>query len=396
MAAIADLTLINKIWPQVTAQSLQNGEYVDFLSFMQGIFRQTFRWSNEQGHLIDRACAAVTLGSILDFIGILRGIPAPGATNPQIVPLINIRREDIAFRFKHLYLQSIGLPLASDAAIINSMCLAVSIWATIEVNTPTKSALRPGEEETKRAVDWEDSETLSQVISQAFPVPQTAGLAHTQFIDPKLTMEYLCKYHSFNMLWTDDLTEHLATTWGGGFGNVSTKPTIRVYRHKILLRNELEYYPTCSILPRDLLEETLDSLNLLFPYNDHATKRFLDKQQGGRSFYNLAWCGRQRVLDPSKYVRWREKISHLSEISKGSPVGFPQLLPDRDGRNVMQSVNFWTAFWVGAFTVISVAFGIVSLILAKQALDLTRLQWELSLAQACADDKSGDLAKFCA
>lgn len=130
--------------------------------------------------------------------------------------------------------------------------------------------------------------------------------------------------------------------WGGGSGNSNIKPKINVYRHKIFLRDKLTYYPERPNLPKRLMEETSDSLHLLFPSNDQATKHFPKKQQGGQTFHNMGWCSHQIVLD-STYVCWGKRMLHLLDVCEGSPVGFAQVLPDRDGRNVIKTVKFWTA-----------------------------------------------------
>lgn len=92
-----------------------------------------------------------------------------------------------------------------------------------------------------------------------------------------------------------------------------------VYIHKIFLWNELRH---TSPLPRDLLEETLDTLNLLLPYgNDHTVKFFENRNMS--DIYGLGLCGRvaDRNLNPERYKYWGEKLARLSAIVAKGPVG---------------------------------------------------------------------------
>ena len=60
----------------------------------------------------------------------------------------------------------------------------------------------------------------------------------------------------------------------------SRRQTLTVYRHKICLSNHLDSIDRCPI-PKGVLGEILDTLNLLFPFGDLATKQLLIKLSYG-------------------------------------------------------------------------------------------------------------------
>ena len=225
------------------------------------------------------------------------------------------------------------------------------------------------------------------------PTPQAAQPPQPQPIDLRLTLEYLCTYHNFDVLFVSNLKEHLQIQWSGTH---ESRPKILIYKHKIFLWNELQF-PTDTLLPKDLIEEVLDTLNLLLPHNSYHTAKFL-KSNKLHSFYTLGWCGRSPLPlhDLSHYLYYKDRLAELSDIVKGAPTGLPQLKLDRGGRNLMDFVNFWVALLVGVFTIVSIAFGTASLVLSKWQYDLGVLQYRLSLAQACLTPNATSLLQqFC-
>jgi hypothetical protein len=167
-----------------------------------------------------------------------------------------------------------------------------------------------------------------------------------------------------------------------------------IYEHKIFLWNELRFRKY-SLLPLNLVEEVLDTLNLLLPFNDYHTAKFL-KAQKRHALYSLGWCGRGRLRDLNQYQYFKDRISELSDIVKSTPTGLPQLKLDQGGRNVMDFLNFWVALLVGIFTIFGIAFGTASLVLAKYQYDIAVVQYKLSLAQACVMPNATSLfPQFC-
>jgi hypothetical protein len=97
-----------------------------------------------------------------------------------------------------------------------------------------------------------------------------------------------------------------------------------------------------------VLEEALDSLNLLFPFGDVDTKRLLTKD-GQLGIYRSGYAGRMRELNISRYQVWRDSLEDLLTISRNPPLalwkelatGYKQLAESRKN-----SLMEWSAFWV--------------------------------------------------
>ncbi len=192
-------------------------------------------------------------------------------------------------------------------------------------------------------------------------------------------MCYLNQARSFDVVWTDNLAEHLSINW--------KLRVVTIYAHKLFLRNHLRYTDV-PIIPSAVLEEALDTLNLLFPYNDAQTEAFLKRHE--KPFYSLGYCGRTRVLDLSHYRYWRARVADLVDVMQEEPARvFDSSGWQKDGRNLLAVLTFWIAIGVALLTVISIAFGVVQTLYSIK-------QYNLALAQACSvEDAQRLLPGFC-
>lgn len=277
-----------------------------------------------------------------------------------------------------------------DEQIVNSLCLALSLRLSLDI--------RPSKDKAGDFLEWSQDVTISTVLDTAFQrqnTPQQAPPAQklpSASVDTRLTIEYLHKYHGCKVLWVDNLAEHLKIDW---IGPHNSQLLVKIYRHKIFLSNELEYFEN-SPLKKDLIEEALDTLNLLLPYRDPLTAEFLKRYDMLENFYGLGWCKRPRQPDLDHFQYFRESLLQLSEMAKKPIKGYRQLMLDRDWRNIIDFLNFWIAFFVAIFTVISIVFGVVAIVLGYKQLYLAQIQYDLALAQACAaTDAASQLPRFC-
>ena len=113
-----------------------------------------------------------------------------------------------------------------------------------------------------------------------------------------------------------------------------------------------------SILPKDLLEDTLRSLALLLPRANIESKRWyqknlkrypnLDPKAG-----DLTMASKDRVLD--EYTFWKERLEIIVEAyNKSEPKALPQWWNDR--RNKVQ----WYTFWIAALVLLlTIVFGLI-------------------------------------
>ena len=249
--------------------------------------------------------------------------------------------------------ESMGISY-SERALRMMFCL------DIRVGNKRESGLRAG----SSLIDWEDSTSLSEAIVKHFAGDNRHVV--TGRIDPTLSLAYLCTYRGFKVFWTSNISEHLHISW--------KSKIVTVYEHKLFLWNHLRNSENPTI-PRPILEEAIDTLNLLFPLNDHLTKRFL--AQNGKSFQGLGYCSRPRdkCLDIGSFNIWRDRIAELVEVMNEEPKGFKQLALEKDGRNFLPFFTFWVAIAVAFLAVLNLPFAIVSM-------NYTIKQYELALAQA--------------
>ncbi|KAI0115886.1 hypothetical protein GGR51DRAFT_502490 [Nemania sp. FL0031] len=231
-------------------------------------------------------------------------------------------------------------------------------------------------------IDWGDITSLARAVEHHFLSNgrrQTRGMV-TGRIDPSLSLAYLCNYRGFKVFWTSNISEHLNISW--------KSKIITIYEHKVFLWNHLRNSKT-PIIPREILEEAIDTLNLLFPLNDRLTATLL--AQNGKEFQGLGYCSRPRdlCLDLGKFNIWKDRIAELVEIMNEEPKGLKQLTLEKDGRNFLPFVTFWVAIAVALLSILNLPFSIISM-------QYTIKQYDLALAQACSDPNARDaLPQYC-
>lgn len=237
---------------------------------------------------------------------------------------------------------------------------------------------------------WHEDVSLRSLMESHFtstPLSKATsiGSPRVEAVNPMFTMVHLVNYYGFRIYWTSNLAEHLSISW--------KFKILSIYEHKICLWNHI-FCSEDTPVPGPIYEEALDTLNLLFPFDDAGTKSLLQKE--GVNFYSLGLCGRDRVLDLNKYRHWRAPLKRLVELQSQPPSGLSQLRWNKDGRNALQFATFWIATTVAVLTIVSFVFGILSTIYAKKGYDIAVLQYQLALAQACAAEGAAlQLPGFC-
>lgn len=354
---------IKKIWPAITDNALsQIEDYSAFLQYLNVAF-SVFSKGKPPYSTSD-------LDTTLNLIAPMRQALAQNTS---------MKRNELVH-----HLTQCRPPVTSD---LNSMCLCLSIWLTLNIVPP--GAFDVGML-GKRRLEWQESSTIAEVINAAFPCPPIAQPDVLAWINPNLTIEYLHAMHDFKVLFIGNLAEHLDIQWRPN----DRKPLIKVYKHKIFLLNELQF-PQSSPLPKDLVQETLDTLSLLFPNNDNYTQHFLEENKM-LYLYRLGTFGGDRHCDLNHYRYWRVKIARLSNIVEAGPTGFRTIMPGRNLSNIKESATFWvTVLLITVLTVASIVLGALSYVVGRRQLDLAEVQYKLSLAQACATMNSSQLPGWC-
>jgi hypothetical protein len=328
--------LICKLWPQckVPPESLEFQTYAAFLEYMSSELDQI------QQH--QRLFAVESFGGILDIIQTLReNYSQPRSHVLQI----------LSTRFLNVEI----------AAIQRSLELSIRLWLTLNVNS-SNIAIGPTFA-NEIPLDWDDSISLkTMVVSQFSKGVGASNYALRSKIDPNFTAAYLANTCGMKLYWTDNIASHLCFDL--------KRQVLTVYRHKICLVNHLNVGGDVPI-PKDILAETLDTLNLLFPFGDLPTKQLLIKE-GQRPFYGLGNCNRSRQLDIEQYAYYREELEHLIDSFSKPPRTWRQLATDR--RNKLEWSAFWVTVMVAGLTLVSIPCNIIQATYTVKAYHATLTQ----------------------
>ncbi|KAJ9151751.1 hypothetical protein NKR23_g2943 [Pleurostoma richardsiae] len=336
---------INTIWPSVTDGEIEamGSHYANLLEY----FNSELATIVENSDLFALAAPSEILRSI-------RELKLLGSV-PRLEAIETLRR-------------GFTTQTSSEDRILRSLDAAVRLWLT--VNITSSGVRRPG------LLVWTNEQTLGDLIALHFKQLSSSqgSVALDERVPPDLTADSLVNNYGFTVSWTHNLAAHLIIDW--------KHKIITIYEHKVCLQNHIRF-PGNSLIPDDVLGEAIDTLNLLFPFQDDPTKRFLAKHK--KPFYGLGFCNRPRKLELVEYRYWRNRIADLVDILKGPPVGLQQLRLERDGRNLLQFATFWIATAVGILTIVSIGIGVVSIVYSAKQYDLAVKQYELSVVQTCLD-----------
>ncbi|KAI1379796.1 hypothetical protein F4677DRAFT_407677 [Hypoxylon crocopeplum] len=277
----------------------------------------------------------------------------------------------------------------SPTSVSRSLDLAASIWLTVRVESTQVDTTNVND----NSIVWADHTTLQDCVTTHFSIIQhDLPEGELDRIPRSLTAANLCHRYRFRVAWTDNLAKHLTVDWD--------HKEIIIYEHVIFLFNHIKYPSHCHI-PIAILEEAIDTINLLFPSGERETRTFLEGAK--RTFFRLGYCERERCLRPSAFRFWRKNILQLIKVLDEPPTGWRQLGLDREQRNFLDWATFWLALVVAILTITSIAFGIASIVyavesyeIAVKSYDVGVAQLELAVAQACAaPGAKTDLPQFC-
>ncbi|KAF5008076.1 hypothetical protein FDECE_5625 [Fusarium decemcellulare] len=290
-------------------------------------------------------------------------------------------KEDVAQRFA--YELSLSDVSARDREQLSkALDIGASLFLTMNIDSGMGTA-----------ISWEPDTSLKTLASSYFErQPDQPSFDSNKTIDKSLTISNLVTNYGIVVDWTDHLDEHLEFD--------KENKVLTIYQHKLWLAAHILPSNECPVLP-EVIGECLDTLNLLFPHHDSDTRSFL--KQHRQAFSHLGGCSRTEKRSLKDYPRWGRNLKDLAVILNGPQQGFRQLLPRSDRSNLLDSVNFWIALLVAILAIVSFIFGLLAVIYAKRSYDvskeslrLTRLQYLLSLAQACSDPDSAEtVLQFC-
>jgi hypothetical protein len=240
----------------------------------------------------------------------------------------------------------VQFPDAAPDAIRRSVELSVRIWLTI--NTHSSDIFVGPMSARDILIEWPGDTSLDQLFRNHFGRRvQVDDRTKTAKFDPAFTAAYLVNTCGMKLRWTDDIASHLTFDLENRL--------LTVYPHKACLVSHLNDRRGCP-MPREILEETLDTMNLLFPFGCLATKDLLlEKDQ--KPMYSLGSCGRGRKLDLAHFRYFGGAMQQLSEAFNNAPLTWRQLAFDR--RNKLEWSAFWITVMVAVLTVVSIPCNII-------------------------------------
>ena len=347
------LTALRHLWPdlQLTDSDIRNGCYNGFRTYVE---KQVRALSNHRADF-----AIPNLEHTINLVS-------------KLQTYCSLPKEGLVGEFERDY------PDAPDFGIERSVELAVRIWLTLSIQSPSIAIGRI--DASVIGIEWTDI-SLQEVVGNQFSESQTKipdGRTRLQ-LDPRLTVAYLIDNCNLHVKWTNNLADHLQL--------VRKTRTLKIYQHKICLLNHLNQAVASDsepVIPTAVLKEAIDTLNLLFPIRDSATKAFL--AQENKSFNSLGNCGRASAAAVGQYNYWRDELLDLVDLLNEPAESWKQLLWRR--RTIVESATFWNlciAVVVVLLTVFNIIFGTVQTVYTVKS-------YKLAAIQFCANPGNGKLA----
>jgi hypothetical protein len=263
----------------------------------------------------------------------------------------------------------------SDVAIARSIELVVRLWLGINV-----LSVGPRNPRECRVI-WEDGQSLDEMIAAQFHQNASKTSPTNIPFDESFTtvnLKNICRLH---IRWTDNLIDHLKLEGPRG------ERCLSIYRHKLCLVNHRKG-PEPTIIPAEVLDEAIRTLDLLFPFGDPKTEAFLKEEK--IQFWTISPSASPRAIELDEFKYWRNNLAQLSTLFSGPPETLIQTLLDT--RNISQFATLWVAI-VGVFF-LTIMFGVLSTVYSVKQYRVAVKSYELALAQAC-QQTSKPLLGFC-
>ncbi|CZR37436.1 uncharacterized protein FPRO_02304 [Fusarium proliferatum ET1] len=160
------------------------------------------------------------------------------------------------------------------------------------------------------------------------------------------TARNLCRIAGLDIVWTDNLVDHLRLT--------DDDCRVHVFHHASFLH--VQQQSADSLLPKGLADETLQTLALLFPSSDVETRKWFSKLDADIDRRAIQ-CGQLKTdhRQTEKFRFWNDRLVVLKQVfDEAQPKSLSQWWHDR--RNGVQWYTFWVAVLV---LVLTIFFGLV-------------------------------------
>ena len=258
-------------------------------------------------------------------------------THQEIIDVISLLQQD---GDRADILANLAAPSRTTNSCNETINLAARLWLTISIGS-LQHAFNPGS-----TVSW-NSGKLSDTLRLAFQPKHQ--LSDTVKLPKSFHAANLERIAGIEIVWTSNLADHLSLK--------DDDSKVMLYHHASWL--DLHKLSKASILPDDLIDETLLTLALLLPSSDAKVQTWLCKKQ------------KELCLDPSigsygplnaaarqieNFHYWRDRLVILKQAFDESE---PQTLSIwwHDDRKKVQWFTLWVAVLV---LVLTIVFGIVT------------------------------------
>ncbi|KAF4978536.1 hypothetical protein FDECE_18199 [Fusarium decemcellulare] len=214
-------------------------------------------------------------------------------------------------------------------------------------------------------VRWE-SRSLEAALAEHFTPQKTLTVDNTK-LGKLFTGRNLSRISGIKIIWTTNLADHLRLT--------DDDQAVFVFHCTSFLRFQAGYEDQSNasrtnnntgrlkrgLFPAGLINETLQTLALLFPSTDKETKSWLQAKRKSKNSEHidpsLGSCGALRAHDRrfEKFSFWHDRLVILKQaFDESQPKTLSQWWLDR--RNRVQWYTFWVAVLVFVMTII---FGVI-------------------------------------
>lgn len=342
--------LIGLFWPDMPLGRLERG---DHSAFFDRVFLTL-----ESLQPYDAKYAAKTFGDVQFIIEMIRDDQQ--STQGALLQLLKER-----------------FGSCDDAAILRSIDLVIQMWLGLNIYSTTSFARVDAWDSSIR---WRMGETLRYLVSSDFnKLRRPTGVAfHFDALFTVARLRHICR---LKIRWTWNLIDHLKLKGRAGHR------TLSIYQYKTCLVNNSR--SNQSIIGRDILTETLRTLELMFPLGDPDTEVLLNKE--GISMHSIRADGdgdRPRSMDEFNY--WRARLEEIQKVFDSPPETFAQAMLD------IRNPNQWATIWVSIFGIfiLTLLFGALATIYAVKQYKIAQKSYDLSVAVAC-QERNGPLPGFC-
>ncbi|KAF4947997.1 hypothetical protein FGADI_9992 [Fusarium gaditjirri] len=267
------------------------------------------------------------------------GSHTPLVTHADIMAIVQLltssrTREEI---HQHLLL-SCRLP-DSDACCSHSIDLAARILLMVEFGN------LPFAYSGSRQIEWVTG-SLKQWVTERFESKPVLGHSKVK-LDKIFNANNLGKIAGIEVIWTTNLADHLRL--------MKDDQAVAVFHHASFLKRQQS---DTTLFSQEFIEETLNTMALLFPKWDRDTRAWYQTQASLRGLdTRLIEIGQldadERQIENFSY--WHDRLVILKQVfDEARPGSLGQWWHDR--RNGVQWYTFWVAILIFLLTVF---FGLV-------------------------------------